>query len=363
MPDLIKVRNVLNDFGYSKIAKPILFMFDPELMHKTFIVIGKILDFNILSRKIVGLCFDYGNGVLEQKILGIRFRNPIGLSAGFDKNAELIGLMKEVGFGFSEAGSITAKESKGNIGKRMRREIKEKSLWVNLGLNNRGADITAENLRRKRFSIPFGINIAKTNCRETADSEIGLKDYLYSLNKLRHYGDYFVLNISCPNAFGGQPFSNPGLYEKLLKGIDRLGIKKPIFVKLSPDLTKKNVDDILRISGRHKIAGFICTNLTKNGKTESGGFSGKMVEKKADEMLKYVYKKTKGDFILIGVGGVFSAEDAYKKIRLGASLVQLFTGMIYEGPGLIGEINYGLVRLLKRDGFENVGEAVGADVK
>jgi len=148
-----------------------------------------------------------------------------------------------------------------------------------------------------------------------------------------------------------------------LREVRKFKVKKPIFVKMSPDLDKKNIDEIIRISGKYKIAGFILSNLTKKHKIGKGGLSGKVVEKKADELLSYFYKKTKGKYFLIGVGGIFSAEDAYKKIKLGANLVELITGMIYNGPGLISEINQGIVELLKRDGYKNVGEAVGKGVR
>ena len=212
--------------------------------------------------------------------------------------------------------------------------------------------------------MPFGVSVAKTNCRETVDDRAGRDDYVYSLREFnsRNLGAYYTLNISCPNAYGGQPFSRPRAFEMLLKGCDSLHIRKPVFVKLSPDLTKRNVDAIIEISMRHKVDGFVISNLTKRHDIGEGGLSGKAVERSANEMLKYVYRKTKGRFVLIGVGGIFSAEDAYQKIRYGASLVELITGMIYQGPNLISEINIGLVELLKRDGFRSIKEAVGSGI-
>jgi dihydroorotate dehydrogenase len=148
----------------------------------------------------------------------------------------------------------------------------------------------------------------------------------------------------------------------LLKEISKLKINQPVLVKMSPDLPEKNVDEIIRISLKYKIKGFVCSNLTKEGIKGSGGYSGKIVSKKSDELLAHIYKKTKGKFVLIGAGGVFSAEDAYRKIKLGANLVQLMSGMIFEGPSLIGEINHGLAKLLKKDGFKNIAEAVGKGI-
>jgi dihydroorotate dehydrogenase len=344
------------------LQKKFLFAKDPEQVHDKFLKLGKFLGSRNYTKKIISSLFNYQNPSLEQKILGIKFRNPVGLSGGFDKDAELISIMEDVGFGFVEIGSVTAKPYKGNPGKRLDRLIEKKGLWVNYGLKSSGAKAVAKSLKGKKFKIPFGINIAKTNCKETADPEAGANDYIETLKIMSDLGDYYTINISCPNAFGGQPFSDPKLLENLLKKIDKIKIKKPVFIKLSPDLDKKTVDKLISISKKHKVDGFICTNLTKKKTEKTGGYSGKIVEKKANALLSHVYKKTRSSkkkYILIGVGGIFSTEDAYKKIKLGANLVQLITGMIYQGPSLIGEINHGLVHLLKKDGYKNISEAVG----
>lgn len=362
MLDLRRIKNETNRFLYTEIVKRILFKFDPEKVHNFFIHIGKGLDGSYIGKKATSALFNYQNKKLEQKILGIRFRNPVGLSAGFDKDAKTVGIMEDVGFGFAEIGSITAKECKGNSGKRLRRMPEQKGLWVNMGLNNDGADAIKKRIHGRKFKIPIAISIAKTNCKETADAKVGTEDYIYSLKVMKDEGDYFDINISCPNAYGGQPFSDSKLYEGLMKEVKKMRIRKPIFVKMSPDLSKKEIDSIIRISRKYGVKGFVISNLTKNGLKESGGYSGKMVQGKAEEMLKYVYGKTKGEFVLIGVGGIFSADDAYRKIKLGANLVQLVTGMIFQGPGVIGEINYELVKLLERDGYKNIGEAVGKGI-
>lgn len=365
MDRLISLRNRINSWLYNYVIKPICFKNDPEKVHNLFISVGKFFGNNIFTKKLISLLFDYQNSKLEQTVLGIKFRNPIGLAAGFDKNGELISIIEDVGFGFTEVGSVTALPCKGNIGKRLDRIVSKRSLWVNYGLKNNGVIEIMNRLRAKKFNIPYGVNIAKTNCKETTDPKVGIKDYLFSLKKLNEnsVGSYYVINISCPNSYGGQPFADAKLYERLLNKIDKLEVKKPVFIKLSPDLSKPHIDKLLDISKRHKIHGFICTNLTKKHQLGKGGLSGKVIEKKSNKLTEYVYKKTKGKYVIIGVGGVFSAEDAYKKIKFGATLIQIITGMIYNGPGLIGKINYELINLIEKDGYQNISEAIGASVK
>ncbi len=363
MDSAVKARNFLIKAVYKSVIKKICFMFDAEKVHNVFISLGKLLGSSRASKFLARTLFGYQNKMLEQNIFGIKFSNPVGLSAGFDKNAELLNIMGDVGFGFAEVGSITSKACQGNSGKRLIRLPDEKSIWVNLGLNNKGAKAIASNLKNRKFQIPFGVNIAKTNCQETVDVQIGIEDYISSLKEFKDIGDYYTLNVSCPNAFGGQPFHNPKLCESLLKKVSKLKIKKPIFVKLSPDIKKSDIDKIIALAYKFKISGFVCSNLTKENSKKSGGFSGKIMEEKANALLSYIYKRTRGDFVLIGVGGIFSAQDAYKKIKSGASLVQLLTGMIYEGPNLISDINIGIAKLLKADGYTNISQAIGKDVK
>ena len=267
-----------------------------------------------------------------------------------------------MGLGFEELGSISSLPCSGNPGKRLRRIIPERAIWVNLGLNNKGAKETEKYLSNLNYQrqIPIGISIAKTNCQATADLDTGINDYLSSIKLLEHNADYLTINVSCPNAFGGQPFHTPDTFKKLISEILKLNIHKPIFIKLSPDIPFSHLDKILETAIRYKISGVICSNLTKEtGKI--GGYSGKLLENKANQMLSHVYKKAKHKLIIVGVGGVFNAEDAYKKIRLGANLVQLVTGMIYQGPQVISEINQGLVQFLRRDNFKSIQDAVGVD--
>lgn len=360
---LRKLRSQFIRFTYTKLIKPILFLQDPEAIHDRFILAGRVLNSNPFTRSLVSVAFKYSDPILQQIVAGITFKNPVGLAAGFDKDAQIPRLMYNVGFGFAEVGSITAKPYEGNPRPRLKRLIESKSIWVNYGLKNQGADIIHNHLSNKYFPLPIGINIAKTNSLETTTPKLAILDYLYTIKLFQDKGDYIAINISCPNAFGGCQFHDPLLLNQLLFQVDKLKIQKPVFLKLSPDLSKSNLDKIIEVTDKHHIAGFICTNLNKDHDLPTGGMSGKLVEEKSNRLIKYLYKKTQGKYVIIGLGGIFSAEDAYKKIRLGASLVQLITGMIFQGPSIIGEINCDLARLLRRDGFKNISESVGADNK
>lgn len=357
---------------YKNIFKPIAFKLDPEFVHDQVSWLGKLLGKFNLGKQLTSSLFYYENPKLQQNILNINFSNPIGLSAGFDKNAELTDILPYVGFGFAEVGSITGETCLGNAKTRLWRLPKSKSLLVYYGLKNDGAEIISKRIRNKKFNIPIGISVAKTNNQATCEDLVGIQDYAKAFAAFANIGSYTTVNISCPNTFGGQPFTDPERLDTLLSELDKIQTTKPTFIKLSPDLSFPEIDSLLEVISKHKVQGIICTNLTKNRNNKNiiekdlpnvGGFSGKVVEELSNNMLAYVYKKTQGKYILMGVGGVFSAEDAYKKIKLGASLVQLITGMIYEGPQLISDINSGLVKLLERDGFSNISEAIGVDNK
>lgn len=351
---------MLVGFFYKNFLKPFFFLLDPEFVHDRITLTGRFLGSNFLTRGLTTAFFSYSNPALEQNILGIRFKNPIGLAAGFDKDALLTDILPSVSFGFAEVGSITGEPCKGNPKPRLWRLKNSKSLVVYYGLKNEGCERISQRLKGKKFAIPIGTSIAKTNCPDTIPTDKGIADYVKAFGNFANIGSYFTLNISCPNAFGGLPFTDAKRLDLLLSQIDKIATKKPIFLKMAPDLLEKELDKILAVAKKHKVHGFICSNLTKNHKiAKKGGISGKLVENLANSQIKMIYQKTKGKYIIVGCGGVFSAEDAYKKIKLGASLVQLVTGMIFEGPQLIGEINQGLVKLLQQDGFTNISQAIG----
>jgi len=373
MNSLIKFRNSIFGFFYRNVFKRIFFLFDAEKVHDFFTITGKILGSNMVTRGLTSFFFNNPEQkILSQKIHGIHFKNPIGLSAGFDKNAELTKIIPEVGFGFEEVGSITGEPCIGNPKPRLWRLIKSQALVVYYGLKNDGCEKISARLASKKFKIPIGINIAKTNCKATTNTETGIVDYVKAYRNFLHIGNYFTINISCPNTFGGEPFHDAKKLDQLFTALEKYPTKKPVFIKIAPDLSEEQIDDILKISKKHHISGFICTNLTKKRENlkilekkvpKDGGISGKAVEALANKMIATIYKKTKGKYTIIGCGGIFSAQDAYKKIRLGASLLELITGMIFEGPQLISQINIELAELLKKDGFGNIQEAVGIDNK
>lgn len=359
-------------WSYRHVLKPVFFKVDPEVVHDRMVGFGAWLGSFAATRRITSWFFEYKDPALEQDILGIHFPNPVGLAAGFDKKAKLAGYMADVGFGFAEVGSITAQPSKGNPGKRLWRLPKSNGLVVNYGLPNEGAKVVRDRLVTQRFRIPIGVSMAKTNCAECAIDEKAIEDHIDSLKVCLDVGDYYTINVSCPNAFGGQPFHRPEALDRLLAALDHIPTPKPIFLKLSPDGTTADLDEIVAVADRHRVHGFILSNLTKRYELSSinkeemaeqniitGGISGKPVEDLSNVLIRHLYQTTHGKYLIIGCGGIFTAEDAYAKIKYGASLVQLITGMIFEGPQLIGEINRGLVELLKKDGYKNVSEAVG----
>lgn len=355
---------------YRHLIKPVFFRFDPEAVHDAICSIGEVLGRYALGRECLRVLFAYEHPSLKTTVCGIHFSNPVGLSAGFDKNARLTDIMPSIGFGFEEVGSITGEPCEGNPKPRLWRLPHTKGLVVYYGLKNDGSDAISIRLQHKRCSIPIGTSIAKTNSLKTISLEEGIADYKKAFQALTDIGAYFTINISCPNVYGGEPFTEPNRLEALLTALDPLPTKKPIFLKITADISFEALDALVDVVDRHRVHGFILSNLTKDrtnpvihqedlAKAGKGGISGKPVADRSNALISHLYKTKGKRYCIIGVGGIFTAEDAYEKIRRGASLVQLITGMIYEGPQLIGEINRGLVALLKRDGFRHIHEAVG----
>lgn len=372
-----KLKSIILSFGYKYFAKPYFFTQDPERVHDNMISLGKFLGKANFFKSIIRIAFNYEAKILQTNVAGLSFKNPVGLAAGFDKDAELTDILPAVGFGFAEVGSITGKTCAGNLKPRLWRLPKSNSLVVYYGLKNKGCYEIVNRLKKKinkngHFKIPIGFSVAMTNIPDNADIEKAIRDYVLAFETCAEIADYITVNISCPNITCGEEklFLVPENLEKLLVELDQIKFEKPIFVKMSPDLELNVIDQILNVLEKHRVAGIICTNLTKKRDPnlvvekdipENGGLSGAPVKEASDKLLAYLYKKVGHQFVLIGCGGIFSAVDAYRKIRLGASALQLITGMIYVGPQLVGDINRGLAQMLRKDGFKNVTEAVGVD--
>lgn len=369
---IVKFRNAIAHFKYKYFFKPIFFRIDPEDVHNFTIRAGHILGKFWPTRIFFRIFLGFKDKSLEQTILGINFKNPVGLAAGFDKDAELLDILPAVGFGFAEIGSITGEPCPGNPRPRLWRLKESRGLVVYYGLKNKGCEIISEKLKNKKFSFPVGISVAMTNCKENLERDKAIADYAKAFGAFADIGDYITVNVSCPNAEGGQPFMDPEKLNRLLTSLDKIQTERPVFIKISPDLSRAETDLVLDVARVHRVQGIICSNLTKKRENEKilekeipdvGGISGKPVEDLTERMISYIYQREGKKFILVGCGGIFSAEDAYRKIKLGATLVQLITGMIFEGPQLISEINRGLAELLKKDGFKNISEAIGADYR
>lgn len=367
---LPRIRNAKIGFLYRWLLKPIFFAQDPERVHDHMIATGHRLGRIAVTRALTRLAFGYSHPSLRTTVAGLRFNNPVGLSAGFDKQAEVINIIPRVGFGFMEIGSVTGTPGPGNPKPRLWRLPKSKSLAVHYGLNSIGSQAAAERVRAARRDFPLGINIAKANLPQCDDIDAGIADYRRAARDLAPLADYITINISCPNTTGGEPFTDPDHLRKLLAELmpDLRG--KPAFIKLLSDRRDAESDALTDVAMEFPIAGFIISNLAKRREhlvfhdtniPAHGGISGKVLEKQSNELLVRVRRRYGSKIALIGVGGIFTADDAYRKIKLGASLVQLFTGMIYRGPQTVSTINMGLVRLLKRDGYSNIAGAVGVD--
>lgn len=359
--------------SYKYILKPIFFRCDPEWIHDIMTDVGTFLGNHESLRAATRFFFSYEHPMLEQDILGMHFKNPIGLTAGFDKNALMIPIIESVGFGFSEVGSITGEPCAGNPKPRLWRLPKSQALMVWYGLKNDGCDVIAKRIRNQKLTYPIGTSVARTNDASSVEIDAGIADYAKAFRAMADLGAYTTVNISCPNTCGGEPFTTPERLEKLLAALDEIPTQKPIFLKFPIDLSFDAVDALIHVAEHHRVQGLILSNLTKVfhaptiDQTEltsdmKGGIGGIPTQAISNALIQHVFKQFGQRFILIGSGGVFSAQDAYEKIRAGASLVQLATGMIFQGPQLIGEINHGLVELLKKDGFTSISEAIGVDV-
>jgi len=359
---LLKYRFFANSYQY--LLKPFFFLLDPEKVHLSMTTAGAFLGASPWSKFLIRICFQYKNPCLEKTVDGITFPNPVGLAAGFDYEAKLPHILPELGFGFMTVGTVTLHPYTGNPKPRLKRFPKSQSLLVNKGFKSLGAVAIIQKLARQQFSSPLGISIGSTNTFFSSQSEqiedIKKTFRLFETSKVHH--QFYELNISCPNTQGGQPFTTPSRLQQLLIEIDLLRISKPVYIKMPIDLGERETLQLLKVAEKHHIQGVIFGNLTKDKSNPdvqaedlkqwqryAGNLSGKPTWKRSNALIFMTKKHFKSRFTIIGTGGIFSPADAQKKLDLGADLVQLITGMIYQGPQLIGEINLHLAQRLSHN--------------
>ena len=371
-----------------RLLRPLLFRLDAEDAHGLGVRAARL---GQRAPGVVRALFRPPDARLAQTVLGLPFASPVGLAAGFDKNADLVPFWPTLGFGFAEIGSVTALASSGNARPRAFRLPSDGALVNRMGLNNDGAEAVAQRLAATPRPPGFvlGVNVAKTHSPDIL-GDAGIADFRQSVRQLAPHADYLALNVSCPNTAEGKTFETPDALDALLRAVTaelRRGEgdgerapaaapPPPVLVKLSPPPARGvdagATDELVRICLRHGVAGFITSNTasdrdalaTRPDELETigaGGLSGRPLAARALALTRHLFRATEGRVPIIGVGGVDSPEAAYARIRAGASLVQVYTGLVYEGPGLVGRIHRGLVRLLDRDGIGTLADAVGLD--
>jgi dihydroorotate dehydrogenase len=336
---------------YKLFIRPILFKIDPEKVHHLVVGLIKLVHLIPLGGYFLKKIYSLNDQKLQRTVLGLTFKNQVGLAAGFDKNAQFYKEFSSLGFSFIEIGTVTPLGQPGNPKKRLFRIPADHALINRMGFNNLGADEVVENLKkRKDFSTIIGGNIGKNTA---TSNEMAVNDYIICFNKLYDFVDYFVVNVSCPNVSNLSKLQNKDSLMEILCAIakQRLqkSVRKPVLVKISPDLNFGQIDEVLEIVTSTGMDGIVATNtsISRSGLSTpaekvtaigKGGLSGLPLKNRSTEIIRYIYHKTGGKLPIIAVGGIFTREDALEKLEAGASLVQLYTGFIYEGPGLIKRI-------------------------
>ncbi len=358
---------------YRRLLRPALFAEDAEIIHSR-----TLHGLNWVSRHPLA-CEALGSFLaapaLPMELFGLRFPNPIGLAAGMDKLGEAVPAWAALGFGFSELGGVTWHAQPGNPPPRVFRAIADEAIVNRMGFNNDGAVALAQRLTEWRAcgtwpSHPVGVNLGKSKIT-TLDQAAA--DYANSFRVLRDLADFFVVNVSSPNTPNLRQLQDKAALDEILAALQSVNgvTAKPILVKVAPDLTFAALDEILELVGPRQIAGIVATNTTisrpetndpaaRRAYAETGGLSGRPLRARSTEVIRHLYRQTRGALPIIGVGGIFDADDAWAKITAGASLVQVYTGLVYEGPGLAGELVRGLQERLQTGGFPNLRAAVGS---
>ena len=373
---------------YQVAIRPLLFNLvkaDPERLHSTTIRSLKWLSQTsnnppaswIHHRLQQSLCLK--DARLEQNLFGLNFPNPLGLAAGFDKDGVAACIWSSLGFGFAELGTVTYHPQPGNPRPRLFRLPLDKAALNRMGFNNNGAAAMAKLLAESQqnlISIPIGVNLGKSKLTPLEEAAI---DYLNSFRLLKNCGDYFVVNVSSPNTPGLRSLQDRGMLSSILDLLQKENeAQKPLFVKIAPDLEWEAIADIISLAQTYQLAGIIATNTTirrdrlktlvidqtgKSVKEEAGGISGVPLRDRSTEIIRFIAAQTQGKMPIIGVGGIFSPEDAWEKITAGASLIQVYTGWIYEGPMIVRCILQGLLSKLEESGLNSISQAVGLQVK
>jgi len=345
------------------ILRPFLFNLDPEVAHDIAI---KSLKFNYLPKKIFEV---EEEEMLNIELLGKKFLNPIGLAAGFDKSAEVYNSLLKLGFGFVEVGTVTPLKQSGNAKPRIFRLEEDRALINRLGFNNDGIEVIKNRIKLEKSNGILGINIGPN--KETNDQK---DDFCKGLKSFFEIADYITINISSPNTTKLRNFHEYEKLEDLLKTFNKIKKEKktsiPLFLKISPDIKDESISDITDIVMKNNISGIILTNTTNVNrenlnskiKNENGGLSGEPLQKISTDMIKKFYSKINGQIPIIGAGGISSGKSAYEKIIAGASLLQLYTGLIYEGPMVVKKIKKELIQILKAEGINNIKDAIGTGV-
>lgn len=363
---------------YQRVFRPLLYLLPPDVIHP-IVATG-----SELAARTPGLghalrkYYRITDPVLRTTVDGVAYENPVGLSAGFDKDGENLHFAETFGFGFAEVGSITGRPYRGNPKPWARRMVRNESLVVNYGLRSQGVARVAQRLEQTHVRMPYGVSVAKSNQPDCVGAE-AIADYVHVYTRLKDLGSYATINLSCPNTADGTPFSEPAELEPLLNALatarEKYAVTKPTYLKVNPDIEREKLDRIIELVQQYNMRGLVIGNLIKDkqkahtlldypedhNESWPGGISGKPVRNLSTECIRYVYGKTRGQLTIIGTGGIFTGDHAYEKVRAGASLVQLITGFIFGGPATVRNINKRLLELLERDGFTSIQQAVGAD--
>lgn len=355
--------------SYQNLIRPLLFRVDPEKAHNYTLSFLSKIQKSELTLKLIKRQYSYSDKCLEQKLFGQTFKNPVGIAAGFDKNARVMKSLEALGFGHIEVGGVTPERQKGNEKPRMWRLPKCEAIINRLGFNNIGAEKIGERLSSYNPNIPVGINIGEKNINENNESYSKTAlETIERLNRKNAKYDWITLNVSCPNVGDRNLYKKENL-EKIINKIDRKIDNTHLIIKVPPDLSKKDIENISDIANKYSIDGITATNTLPTENTENkknlpeGGLSGQPIKEKATETIRQIYTNTNGEIPIIGVGGISDIESAWNKILAGSSILQIYTGFIYNGPSISKKINRGIKKKLNNKNFNNITEAIGYNTK